>query len=105
LELNKAASDVASWLYLDHDYRGQLHELDEINAERVPKLAPTCTRTFPKSEASQTASIVDDGTLYAATAHYAGVLNCRQDSSREGHRPECPFDDRLVLSRHELRCA
>jgi hypothetical protein len=33
LELNKAASDVASRPYLDHDYRGQLHELDEINAE------------------------------------------------------------------------
>jgi hypothetical protein len=33
LELNKAAGDVASWPYLDHDYRGQLHELDEINAE------------------------------------------------------------------------
>ena len=32
--LNKAASDVASWPYLDHDYRGQLHELDEFNAER-----------------------------------------------------------------------
>jgi hypothetical protein len=79
---------------------GNSHELDEINAESVPKLAPICTRTFPKSETSQTASIVDDGTLYSATAHYAGALNCRQDSSRQGHRPECPFDQRLVLSGH-----
>jgi hypothetical protein len=39
-------------------------------------LASICTYTFPKSEGSQTASIVYDGTLYAATAHYAGALNC-----------------------------
>jgi hypothetical protein len=93
LELNKAASDVASWPYLDHDYRGQLHELDEINAESAG-LAPICTYTFPKSEGSQTASIVYDGTLYAAIARYAGALNCRQGSSREGQPPERPFDPR-----------
>jgi hypothetical protein len=43
LTLNKAASDVASWLYLDRDYRGQLYELAEINGGSVPELAPICT--------------------------------------------------------------
>jgi hypothetical protein len=103
LELNKAASDAASWLYGDDDYRGQRYELDQINAERVPGLAFVSTYSFPKSEGSETASIVYGGTLYAATAHYAGALNYRQNSSREVHRPECPVDPRLVLSGHELR--
>jgi glucose dehydrogenase len=65
-ELNKAASDAASWLYGDDDYRGQRYELDQINAESVPGLALVFTYTFPKREGSQTASIVYDGTLYAA---------------------------------------
>lgn len=84
MELNKAASDAASWLYGDDDYRGQRYELDQINAESVPGLAFVCTYTFPKSQGSETASIVYGGKLYAATAHYAGALNCRQHSSREG---------------------
>ena len=83
----------ASWLYLDHDYRGQLHELDEINAESAGARAHLHVH-LPKEERSQTASIVYDGTLYAATARYAGALNCRQGSSREGQPPERPFDPR-----------
>jgi glucose dehydrogenase len=76
LELNKADRS-RHWLYGDDDYRGQRYELDQINAESVPGLALACTYAFPKSEGSETASIVYDGTLYAATAHCAGALNCR----------------------------
>jgi hypothetical protein len=76
LELNKA--DRCRQLGLC----GERYELDQVDTESVPGLV--CTNTFPKSEGSETAPIVYDRTLYAATAHYAGALNCRQDSSREG---------------------